>query len=531
VRRDVPLYLDCSRLYLDCEREFAVSRVTSISEWLLRQPLIWGGLACLAFYAFYVEGVSDTSITHRYFAASWVNYSATILFFVGIAALAIKMLGVLVQFATLDNVRLPNAGINGQTVADVPELLRRLESLPPSVHNSYLFERLKNALEYVQRKGTADTLESHLHHLEEADANRSQQGYALARIVFLTLPILGLQGIVMGMATPTEAGHLATTAFDPAIVTLSLATAMVFVKFFVEKIEQRLLRNVDFAASKQLVGRFQQFGTENDSHLASVRRMSEQLLAVVQTSTEKQCELLKTSLDETGRRWTEMFDHTASTLNRIMAGAAGSLEESFAAAATTLDESLSGAVVEGLSRHAKALNHGVEQHAKNLEETLVRHAVLLNEGLEHHAKALTTAELIVAEENRNHLAEVEAAVGEAMLLSSSRQEKLIAKSEQILQEMQTALVNSASGALAHQEQLIRQGDVLLRVIESTNQIKQLEETLSGNLQALAGTHDFQQTVGSLSAILQLLGAHLGKTLVSGDTIELLSPTRMQTKAA
>ena len=39
------------------EREFAVSRVTTISEWLLRQSLIWGGLACLAFYAFYVEGM------------------------------------------------------------------------------------------------------------------------------------------------------------------------------------------------------------------------------------------------------------------------------------------------------------------------------------------------------------------------------------------------------------------------------------------------------------------------------------------
>jgi hypothetical protein len=240
---------------------------------------------------------------------------------------------------------------------------------------------------------------------------------------------------------------------------------------------------------------------------------------------------LKSTLDQTGRRWTEMFEHTASTLNRVMAGAAGSLEESFASAATALDEALSGAVLEGLTRHAKSLNAGVEQHTKTLEDTLIRHATFLNEGLELHAQALTKAEAEMAQENRRHLADVEAAVGEAMIVASNRQEKLVAKSEQLLREMQTALVDSASASLAQQEQLMRQGDALLKVIEATNQIKQLEETLNDNLQSLAVTQNFEQTIDELSAVLQLLGAHLGKTLVSGETIELLSPQRPQTKAA
>ncbi len=538
----------CTAALVRCPsvREFAVSRVTSISEWLLRQSLIWGGLACLAFYAFYVNGSAETTTTYRYFAAHWINYSTTIIFFVGLAALVIKMLGVMVQFTTLDSVRLPNAGINGQTVADVPDLLARLETISPSLQNSYIVERLRNALQYIQRKGSADTIESHLHYLEDADVGRSQQSYALVRIIFSTIPILGFLGTVLGITAAIAQLDLSTAGMDkslPAVIaglsvafyttaqSLMLSTILLFIKFCVEKVEHRLLAAVDSSAAEQLVGRFQQFGSENDPHLASIRRMSEQLLTVVQTSTEKQCQLLKSSLDQTGRRWTEMFDHTATTLNRVMTGAAASLEESFAVAATTLDEALSGAVVEGLTRHAKSLNHGVEQHAKNLEETLVRHAVLLNEGLEHHATALTQAETIIAEENRRHLAEVEAAVGEAMLVASSRQEKLISKSEQLLREMQTALVDSAGASLAHQEQLIRQGDVLLRVIEGTNHIKQLEETLNSNLQAVTVAHDFQQTMASMSAILQLLGAHLGKTLVSGETIDLLSPNRKQTKAA
>lgn len=528
------------------QREFAVSRVTNISDWLLRQSVIWGGLACLAFYAFWVQGSEETSTTYRYFAAHWINCTTTICFFVGLAALVIKMLGTLVQFATLESVRLPNAGINGQTVADVPDLLSRLESLPGSVQNSYIVERLRNALQYIQRKGTADTIESHLHYLEDADVGRSQQSYALVRIIFSTIPILGFLGTVVGITMAIAELDLSaagmdkslpaviaglSVAFDTTAQSLMLSTILLFVKFCVEKIEYRLLGAVDSSAAEQLVGRFQQLGSETDPHLASIRKMSEQLLAVVQTSTEKQCELLKSSLDTTGRRWTEMFDHTATTLNRVMAGAAASLEESFAAAATTLDEALSSAVVEGLTRHAKALNHGVEQHAKNLEETLVRHAVLLNEGLEHHAAELTAAETGVAEENRRHLAEVEAAVGEAMLVASNRQEKLISKSEQILQEMQKALVDSASVSLAQQEQLVRQGEVLLKVIESTNQIKELEGAISSNLQVVSATHDFQQTMAGLSGVLQLLGAHLGKTLVAGETLDLLSPDRQQNKAA
>lgn len=523
-----------------------MSRITSFSEWLLRQSLVWGGLACLAFYAFYVNGSAETTTTYRYFAAHWINYSTTIIFFVGLAALVIKLLGLLVQFTTLDSVRLPNAGISGQTVADVPALLERLDAISPSLQNSYIVERLRNALQYVQRKGTADTIESHLHYLEDADVGRSQQSYALVRIIFSTIPILGFLGTVVGITMAIAELDLSaagmdkslpeviaglSVAFDTTAQSLMLSTILLFVKFCVEKVEHRLLGSVDARVAEQLVGRFQQFGSENDPHLASIRRMSEQLLAVVQTTTEKQGELLKSSLDQTGRRWTEMFDHTAATLNRVMTGAAASLEESFAAAATALDEALSGAVVEGLTRHAKALNHGVELHAKNLEETLVRHAVLLNEGLEHHAEALTKAESGVAEENRRHLAEVEAAVGEAMLVASTRQENLIAKSEQILREMQTALVDSAGTSLAQQEQLIRQTEAMVRLMDGIDQLKQLEDTLNSNLHAVSAAHDFQQTMASMSAVLQLLGAHLGKTLVSGDTIELLSPNRKQNKAA
>lgn len=512
-----------------------MSRVTSVSEWLLRQSFIWGGLACLGFYAFVVSSQDPGSMVQRYFAGHWINYTTTAIFFVGLSALAVKALGLMAQFASLENIRLPEAGAQGQTLEVVPQLLAQLDRLPPTLQNCYLTERLRNVLIYVQRKGSADTLEAHLHYLEDADQARSHQSYSMVRIIFSTIPILGFLGTVIGITLAIAKLDLSAEAMDqslPAVVaglsvafdttalSLVLSTILLFGKFVVEKTEYRLLQSVDSSAAQQLIGRFEQYGSENDPHLASIRRTSEHLLAVVQSGSEKQSELLKESLEQTGHRWTELLDTTAATLHRVMAGATASLEESFAAAATTLDEALSGAVVEGLTRHAQALNDGVEQHAKNLEETLVRHAVLLNEGLEHHADVLLQAESKVAEENRQHLAEVEAAVGEAMLVASSRQEKLISQSELLLREMQTSLVDSASAAVAQQDQLLRQGEVLLRVIEGTNQIQQLEDSLNRNLRVLSETHSFQQVLSGLSAVLQLMGANLGKSVLASETVDL-----------
>ena len=69
-----------------------VSRVTSISEWLLRQPLVWGGLACLAFYAMVVRVAPESSLLQRYFAGHPVEYATATLFFVGAAVFPLDLL-------------------------------------------------------------------------------------------------------------------------------------------------------------------------------------------------------------------------------------------------------------------------------------------------------------------------------------------------------------------------------------------------------------------------------------------------------
>lgn len=495
------------------ERELAVSRVTSLSEWLLRQSFVWGGLACLAFYAAVFRLAGEDSFWVRYFAGHETAYCATALFFVGLAGLIIKALGLAVQFAMVNTVRLPTDAMGVESVSDVPSLLGGLQDATSSITDHYLVRRLREALQFVGRKGSADSLEQQLRHLEENDLSRMHNSYGLTRIIVSTIPILGFLGTVIGITLAIAKLNLSGQAVDqslPAVVAglsvaffttaqaLGLSIILLFAKFCVERVELRLLLAVDASAASQLIGRFQQYGTETDPGVASISMMSERLLKTVEDGFSKQTGLIEQNLEQTGQHQEEMLTQTSQRCAEILQDAA-----------STLDEALSGAVVAGLSRHADAVNEGVRTLATDLDGTLVRHAELLNEGLDQHAAAMTDAETKLAEENRRHLGDVEAAVGEAMLVATTRQEKLIRQSEDLLKEMQVALVEAAGTTVAQQEHLIKQGDILLKVVEATEQVKRLEDTLNSNLNALAGSHNFEKTVAGLSAALQLLGARLG----------------------
>ncbi len=76
--------------------------------------------------------------------------------------------------------------------------------------------------------------------------------------------------------------------------------------------------------------------------------------------------------------------------------------------------------------------------------------------------------------------------------------------------MQRALVENAKVAGQQQQELTRQGELLLQVVGATDQVARLEHELNRNLAALASTGHFEETVVSLSAAIGLLSARLGQ---------------------
>jgi hypothetical protein len=503
-----------------------VSRLTRLSEWLLRLPLVWGGLASMAFYALVVQQAEPGSLVARAFTGAGGPFKAIacVVCFAGLATLAMRLMGLAVQFGAMERRALPPAPQEGQRVADVDELLAELDTAPMAFEATYLGRRLRRALELVRQRGSAESLEHDLRALAEADRRTLADRYAVVRLMAISLPFIGAAGTAAGAATalaglagssleatlPGVADGIAL-ACGAVVQAVVLTIVLLAAKLSVESVERRLLAAVDDSADRQLLGRFATYGVQKDPSLASVQRISEQLLQTVEAAAERQDAAIAKSLAGASRRWEEMAAIASATLHRTLVESLGS----------------------GLEEHARVVNGGVAKLSEDLQATLVRHAEILAENidhhtaaladaLEHHAAVMTETEKSLASENQRHLADMEAGLGEAMLLNANRQEKLICQSEDLLKEMQVALVEAAGTTVAQQEQLVKQSDVLLKVVEATGQIRKLEEALNSNLLSLAASHNFEQTVTSLAAAVQLLSVRLRQPAIIRNDIDLSS---------
>jgi hypothetical protein len=307
----------------------------------------------------------------------------------------------------------------------------------------------------------------------------------------------------------TKVTHGLGVAFDHTATALSLTMLLMFTKSAVERVEDALLARVDARVSQELVGRFQQAQHAADPNVHAIRRMSDQVVVAIETLAGRQADIWRSTIGEVHQQWADV---------------------SFSAAQMVKD-SVAGAIGASLDKHAKIMHDGALQHADQLSASAAQHlekldrsaqqtvgrlreglenlGALLVEALERHGEVMTTSEKELADENRQHLSEVEAALGRSMASAAERQEKLIRQSENLLKEMQVALVEAAGATVRQQEELVRQSDVLLKVVDATGQLRELEEALNENLAAVGKIHNFDEMAMSLSAAIQLLSARLG----------------------
>jgi biopolymer transport protein ExbB/TolQ len=501
---------------LDSLQKRTSERAHHAAEWALRQPILWGLTVGGNFYALLYLEVIDSPLLWRYLAGHPVEIVEGVFFFVGMAFLTIRLMDLKAQRRVLAQTSLGSVPLGGQSVAECQSLLRELRQLPRRAQNTYLAQRLRDALEFVRRKGSADGLDDHLRHLEELDAVNMHAGYASLRIIIWAIPILGFLGTVIGITVAiaslsaqaleqsmTEVTQGLGVAFDTTAEALALTMILMFAKGLVEKVENRLLADVDAKTSQELLGRFEVSTVDKDPNVAVVRRMSEQVLEAVEALAARQAEVWKSSIDATYQQWADVSTATSSVIRDSLSA---SLRD-------TLDRHAS-RLAENAHEHAHKLDRSAEESTGRLREGLEKMGELLVEALHRHGEVLTATEKEIGEQNREHLSEVQAALGKAMVTASDRQENLIRQSEQLLKEMQIALVEAAGAAVHQQEQLVRQGDVLLKVVNSTGQIKKLEGALNQNLSTLQRAYNFEEMALNLSAAIQLLSARLGHFAVS-----------------
>lgn len=401
--------------------------------------ILWGLLAAVGFYTLVHSGTLSGEFFKRYFTAHWTLYMETTLFFVGVAELLLKAFDVAEQNARLRRPLLAPIGGTPLAAENARPLLDQLTALPAKLQQGYLPRRLREALESIWRKGSADALDEELKYLSEVDATRAHSAYALMRIIIWAIPILGFLGTVIGItmaigslnpknleASLDEVTFGLGVAFDTTALALVLSMALMFGQFLIDRLEGRLLERVDSQATIELAGRFQRVGTSRDPQVMAVTRMTETVLAATEALVQKQAELWQQTIDAAHHRWSELTS-------------AG-------------QQQMEAALTKGLTR-----------------------------SMQSHAEHMALAEAQAAERNRRHW-----------------------------NRLHKALAASTQTAQSQHVELVRQGEVLLQVVEATGQVAKLEDALNRNLATLAGSKHLQETLLNLGAAIQLLNARLGQ---------------------
>jgi len=271
-----------------------VSKSNRASQALVQSPFLWGALGTGAFYGVVSSGVLGGRLgemADTYFSSHPVEYVAAAMFFVGMAALLIKLVLAAVQYQGLSERLLGPAVAGGEPVAHCEASIGRLDRLPSRRQGDHVVRRLRQALEHVRRRGSADSLDEELKYLADLDAARMHDSHALVRVIIWAIPILGFLGTVIGItlavanlapkaletSLPEVVAGL-SVAFNTTAQALGLSIVLMFSQFFVDRAETRLLGLVDQRADDELVGRFEQISATPDGQVAAVRRMAETLV-------------------------------------------------------------------------------------------------------------------------------------------------------------------------------------------------------------------------------------------------------------
>lgn len=326
-------------------------------------PILWGTALCVLFYAFVFQGPADNPLIRRYFASHPVSYVATGMFFVGMSALVIKVIACLGQFSAQLGIQLPSEGTTRQSVDEAGELLDELEQLPPSRARTMLARRLRGALEFVERHGSAEGLEDELKYAADVDAVEQQEGFALVRIIIWATPMLGFLGTVIGITqalgdlNPQELATAIQTAmdrllsglyvaFDTTALALTLSIVLMFVQFIVDRLEGELLKSTDARTHELLVGRFANVGSKQDPYLLSVERMMQAVAESTEQLVVRQAQLWENSIAAANEHWLGLTRQTG----------------------TTVREALSDAIAEGMSSYAEQLGKIEEESSRRARQ-------------------------------------------------------------------------------------------------------------------------------------------------------------------
>ncbi|MDR3234662.1 MAG: MotA/TolQ/ExbB proton channel family protein [Planctomycetaceae bacterium] len=236
---------------------------------MFTSPLLLGGLLSFAFYFAVHKGWIAHPLIYRYFAGHPVEYITAVMFFVGFAILAVKLLSVVSQRQLLRNTPVLPPQDTKADVRYIPSYVDKIRQYEKNNGTSVLTQRLIKALQFVHRCGKADALDDELRSLADSAAVKADADYGLVRLILWAVPMVGFLGTVIGITAALDNLDLNTinesskklsaglaVAFDTTGLAMTLDVLLFFIQFLVHREEMNLLGETERLSGEELRGRF-----------------------------------------------------------------------------------------------------------------------------------------------------------------------------------------------------------------------------------------------------------------------------------
>ncbi len=459
----------------------------------MTSPLLWGGLMTFGFYNLIPYLPIYRELAVRYHCGHPIEYATTAMFFIGIAILLGKALGLMAEKSALscDLLFDPALTDSNDIVSRATAIDMRRRALPSRLRETAVCERIRDACAYVRDRRTSEGLEDHLKYIAELAAERLHSSYSLVRTTTWAVPILGFLGTVVGITVAignldfqdyeksmhNVVGGLAV-AFDTTALSLALSMVLVFFSYVVERAEGDILVRVEDSGISRLAVLLpppvSTGSTFNDAEAQAAKHLLERTESVI----NRQTQLWQESLEAIRSRWNETLEQQKSSF----------------------DESLRQGHVATLSDHAQQL----AAVRKDFLEAFGRASDALNDTL----IASRTAQSNMQELFRRQLAELWLQVREDIAVAqshdASQRIELFEAIARRIDGWQEQLAETNATSVAHLAELQLQREALVQIVGDERQLAKLQERLNENLETVRTAEAFEETLHSLSAAVHLL---------------------------
>jgi biopolymer transport protein ExbB/TolQ len=382
---------------------------------------------------------------HRYLGHA-VEKVEVLLFCLGLGALIAKVSAYyLGERAASRTELLPRWDGRCVPVSQAGALRDGLRGLGRRVQQTYLVRRVTGILEFLRSRGSANDLDDQIRSLADTDSIALENSYSLIRLITWAIPILGFLGTVLGIT-----GAISNVTPETLEKSLGGVTSGLSLAFDATAVALALTMSLMFLTF--LVERLEQ------GMMESVDRYAEDQLAhrFERTGPEggEFVEVVRQSTQVLVEATGALVDRQAAVWADALATAEQRWAQSGQLHQEHVTQALQAALAQTLQAHQEQL-HDMERRA------LDRYSALLDH-LDGVAGALRTAG----------------------------------------REQEAALAQVVQGIAA-------QAGALARLQENEGQLVRMQESLTRNLDALAGAGAFEQAVHSLTAAIHLLTARAG----------------------